>query len=136
MILWYCFFMRILGIDYGSKRVGVAVSDENRQFALPVSVIQNTTDLVAEIEKIAASNKTKEVVLGESKNYKGEGNKILLASMEFKERLQAKGFTVIWETEFMTSIQAERFQGKTELTDASAAALILQSYLDRSKSTL
>ncbi len=128
--------MRILGIDYGSKRVGVAVSDENRQFALPVSVIQNTTDLVAEIEKIAASNKTKEVVLGESKNYKGEGNKILLASMEFKERLQAKGFTVIWETEFMTSIQAERFQGKTELTDASAAALILQSYLDRSKSTL
>jgi putative Holliday junction resolvase len=122
---------RILGIDYGSKRVGVAVSDPERKFALPVSVVQNTPDLAAEIEKIALDNEAKEIVLGESKNYKGEGNKILLASMQFKEQLETKGFTVIWEPEFMTSAQAERFQGKNDKIDASAAAIILQAYLDR-----
>lgn len=124
---------RILGIDYGSKRVGVAISDEGRQFAMPVSVIQNSPDLANEIAKIALDNETKEVVLGESRNYKGEGNTILLASMEFKKELESRGFTVYWEAEFMTSVQAERFQGKNDMIDASAAALILQSYLDRNR---
>jgi putative Holliday junction resolvase len=125
--------MRILGIDYGSKRVGVAVSDENRQFALPVSVVSNTITLLEEIQKIAVDNESKEIVMGESRNYKGEPNEILLDSMEFKKKLEKDGFTVHFEPEFMTSVQAERWQGKSILTDASAAAIILQSYLDRGR---
>ena len=125
--------MRILGIDYGSKRVGVAVSDEKRQFALPVSVILNTPTLLQEIEKIAVDHETKEIVMGESRNYKGEPNDILLDSMDLKDKLEEHGYTVYLEAEFMSSIQAERWQGKSALTDASAAAIILQSYLDRSK---
>ena len=125
--------MRILGIDYGSKRVGVAVSDENRQFALPVSVVSNTITLLEEIQKIAVDNESKEIVMGESRNYKGEPNEILLDSMEFKKKLEKDGFTVHFEPEFMTSVQAERWQGKNALTDASAAAIILQSYLDRGR---
>ncbi|MEI8327529.1 MAG: RuvX/YqgF family protein [Candidatus Taylorbacteria bacterium] len=123
--------MRILGIDYGSKRVGVAVSDEGRQFALPVSVVTNTATLLEEIEKIAIDNESREIVMGESRNYRGEPNEILLDSLEFKKKLEKNGFTVYFEPEFMTSIQAERWQGKTELIDASAAAIILQCYLDR-----
>ena len=133
MIMCYCNVMRILGIDYGSKRVGVAVSDEARQFALPVSVVSNTSTLTEEIEKIAIDHETKEVVMGESRNYKGEPNVILLDSMEFKKKLEEKGFTVYLELEFMSSVQAERWQGKSALTDASAAAIILQSYLDRKR---
>ena len=125
--------MRILGIDYGSKRVGVAVSDENRQFALPVSVVSNTITLLEEIQKIAIDNESREIVMGESRNYKGEPNEILLDSMEFKKKLEKDGFTVHFEPEFMTSVQAERWQGKSILTDASAAAIILQSYLDRGR---
>ncbi len=125
--------MRILGIDYGSKRVGVAVSDPNGQFALPVSVVSNTPTLLSEIEKIATDNESREIVMGESRNYKGEPNEILLDSMEFKKRLEERGFKVYLELEFMTSVQAERWQGKGALTDASAAAIILQSYLDRKK---
>ena len=125
--------MRILGIDYGSKRVGVAISDENRQFALPVSVVSNTITLLEEIQKIAVDNESKEIVMGESRNYKGEPNEILLDSMEFKKKLEKDGFTVHFEPEFMTSVQAERWQGKSILTDASAAAIILQSYLDRGR---
>ena len=123
--------MRILGIDYGSKRVGVAVSDGSRKFALPVSVVLNTPDLMKEIEKIALDNEAKVIVMGESRNYKGEPNTILAESFEFKDALEERGFVVHLEPEFMTSVGAERFQGKNEMHDASAAALILQSYLDK-----
>jgi len=125
--------MRILGIDYGSKRVGVAISDPDQEFALPVSVVLNTSTLLEEIEKIAIDHEVKQIVMGESRNYNGEPNEILLDSLDFKERLEEKGFTVHLELEFMTSIQAERWQGRGKLTDASAAAIILQSYLDRTR---
>ena len=123
--------MRILGIDYGSKRIGIAVSDEAGQFALPVKVLANTPKILEEVEKIADENKTKEIVIGESKNYKGEPNAIFAASEVFKKELEVSGFIVHSEPEFMTSVNAQRFQGKNEMHDASAAALILQSYLDR-----
>lgn len=122
---------RHIGIDYGSKRVGVAVSDETGVFALPVSVIINTPGLVTEIERIASQYETTSVVLGESRAYDGRPNSIHMEASEFKSRLEARGLRVEWEPEFMTSVQAERAQGKMGMTDASAAALILQSYLDR-----
>ena len=123
--------MRVLGIDYGSKRVGVAISDESRKFALPFSVIVNSAVLIHEIEKIAELQKTKEVVLGESRKYDMTANKILPEIEAFKKHLEDEGFLVHLELEFMTSMQARRHQGKNEMTDASAAALILQAYLDR-----
>ena len=134
MILWYRGAMRILGIDYGTKRIGIALSDEAGQFALPHSVVQNSKAALEEISAIASQNGVKEIVLGESRNYKGEANAILADSLEFKKALEGKGFTVHLELEFMTSMNAERFQGKNELHDASAAALILQSFLDRRRS--
>ena len=112
----------------------MAISDEQRQFALPVSVLANTPELEAEIAKIAVDNEAKEIVLGESRNYDGQPNMIFEAADKFKKNMEAKGFKVLLELEFMTSVQAERHQGKTALSDASAAALILQSYLDREQS--
>ncbi|MFA6601451.1 MAG: RuvX/YqgF family protein [Candidatus Paceibacterota bacterium] len=123
--------VRLMGIDFGSKRVGVALSDPSRKFALPLSVIENGPELLAEVVKVAKDNGVKEIILGESRDYKGMPNEIFIDSLEFKDKLEASGFSVIFEPEFMTSVQAERFQGKTDLTDASAAALILQSYLDK-----
>lgn len=122
---------RILGIDYGSKRVGLAISDENRQFALPLIVIKNSAELGTEIVKLATENKVEEIVMGESRNFKGEPNAIFAAADALKKQLESQGFKVYFELEFMTSQQAERFQGKNTMTDASAAALILQSYLDK-----
>lgn len=123
--------MRLLGIDYGSKRVGIALSDEKGEFAIPFIVLTSSKKLIDEILGIAEENNVKTIVLGESKDYKGKPNKIHAASLEFKKELEGEGYEVIMEPEFMTSMNAERFQGKTALTDASAAALILQSYLDR-----
>jgi putative Holliday junction resolvase len=129
--------MRLLGIDYGSKRVGIALSDEAGHFALPYSVIPNSQalslGLANKIEKTAIENNVKEIVMGESKDYKGQSNKIMVGILELKKQLEIKGFTIHLEPEFMTSVQAERLQGKNAKSDASAAAIILQAYLDKEK---
>jgi putative holliday junction resolvase len=125
---------RILGIDYGTKRVGVAISDETRGFALPLEVIANTSHLLEKIIEIAIHNETREIVIGESRNFKGEPNPIFKDVEKFKEQLEARDYIVHLELEFMTSAEAERLQGKHDKIDASAAALILKSYLDKSNS--
>lgn len=127
--------MRLMGIDYGSKKVGIAVSDEAGQFAMPHVVIKNSKHLYEEVLKevidTIEKNKIKEIVMGESKDFNGKGNTILPESLNFKMDLEKAGFTVYLEPEFMTSQNAERFQGKNDMLDASAAALILQSFLDK-----
>lgn len=125
--------MKILGIDYGSKRVGIALSDEDGQFALPLITLSNSKRLFDEVVEVAEKNKVREIVIGESKNYQGQANTILSESLVFKADLEKKGYSVFLEPEFMTSANAERFQGKHDMLDASAAALILQSFLDRRK---
>lgn len=126
--------MKYLGIDFGSKRVGVSISDENGQMAFPHSVILNSKDLLAEIKKILDKEKIEQVVIGESKNFAGEPNKIMKEIEEFKKTLEDKiKLPVYLEPEFMTSSQAELIQGKNKMHDASAAAIILQSYVDRLK---
>lgn len=134
MIVWYRRAMRYLGIDYGSKRVGVAVSDESAKFALPVSVLPNDADLADAIGKIAAENKATHIVIGESRKYDMTANPIQKEIAEFKTRLDSLGYVTHLELEFMTSQQAEREQGKHAKIDASAAALILQSFLDKQPS--
>jgi len=124
--------MRYLGIDYGTKRVGIALSDESNKFSLPHSVVQNSKKLVDDINDIVCKNDVGTIILGESKNYKGEDNVVMKKIREFKESLENKtGKAVIFEPEFMTSAEAEHIQGKGEMLDASAAALILKSYLER-----
>ena len=125
--------MRILGIDYGTKRIGIAVSDEMRKFALPLVVVKNSDITLREIIEIAHQHEVKEIVLGESRDYKQQPNVIFEQADSFKKELEKAGLTVYLELEFMTSVNAERLQGKNEMTDASAAALILQSYLDRTE---
>ena len=123
--------MRLLGIDYGSKRIGVALSDEGGQFAMPLTIINNSKNHLKEVIDISKKNNIKEIVMGESKNYKGEANTILPESLNLKMDLEKEGFIVHLEPEFMSSANAERFQGKNDMLDASAAALILQSFLDK-----
>ena len=126
--------MKILGIDYGTKRVGTALSDDDGQMAFPNSVIENDVKLIESIEKIISENDIKLVVMGESKNYKMEDNLIMDDVINLKEIIEAK-FKVHVELhpEVLSSAQAEFFQGKTDMTDAAAASIILQSYIDSNK---
>ncbi|MEN9524348.1 MAG: hypothetical protein RL536_417 [Candidatus Parcubacteria bacterium] len=127
----YTHDMRIIGIDYGRKRIGVGVSDESCKFALPIVVVKNSDTALKEVIEIARQHEAKEIVIGESRNYKQQPNPIFEEADKFKKKLENAGFIVYLELEFMTSVQAERLQGKNDKSDASAAALILQSYLDK-----
>lgn len=123
--------MRLIGIDFGEKRVGIALSDDKAMMAFPHSVLPNTKRLVDEVAALAKKEGASAVVLGDSVNYKGERNRIMDEALPFAEALRAKGLTVELEPEVLSSHQAAHFQGKTAMTDASAASIILQSYIDR-----
>ncbi len=124
--------MRYLGIDFGKKRVGIALSDEGGQFAMAHSVLPNNESLIKSIGELCTKQKVGAIVMGESKNFKQEENVIMKEVYKTKEALEkATGLPVYLEPEFMTSAEAEHLQGKNAMLDASAAALILKSYLDK-----
>ena len=105
--------MRILGIDYGSKNIGVALSDERGEWAFPHSVLPNDKETIVEILKLVKENGAKEIVIGESKDFKGKANEIMAAAKDFAESFAAAGLTVHFEPEYLTSHQAQHIQGVT-----------------------
>ncbi len=124
--------MRRMGIDYGSKRIGIALSDETGTLAFPHSVIENTAKAFEEVQKICQAEGVKEIIMGESKDFKGTPNPIFKKSSSFKEELEKNtSLPVHWEHEYLTSLEAEHIQGKGIKHDASAAALILNSYISK-----
>jgi putative holliday junction resolvase len=125
--------MRIIGIDYGEKRVGIASTDESGEFALPRMVLDNDENLFIEIEKLATREDVKKIILGESKKLDGKDNLISKDIEKFRTELLGRGFEVIMHPEIFTSLEAERIQGKGDMIDASAAAIILKSYIDKEK---
>jgi putative Holliday junction resolvase len=142
--------VKYLGIDYGKKRIGVAVSDEGAVMAFPLGTVEGGVGALSEVLDIVKENEVKIAVMGESRDLSGKPNPIMGEIEQFAEQLQAAGVVVEFEPEFFTSAQALRqVQGKLmrptqrvpmnkvvqENYDASAAALILQSYLDRLRKT-
>lgn len=136
--------MRYLGIDYGAKRVGLALSDEQGNFAYPLSVIENTDNLISEISKICKENNVGEIVVGESRNFSQKENDIMREIKPFVKSLEKEtSLPVSLHPEFMTSVEAERIQSrrlrsgsrlkrrevKNDMHDASAATLILKHFL-------
>jgi len=126
--------MRYLGVDYGKKRVGLAMSDERGDFSYPLEVLENSDNLVKDILNICKKNNIEEIVIGESKDFSQKENEIMgdikIFVTELERELKLK---IHLHPEFLTSLEAEQLQGKNEMHDASAAALILKSYLDTIK---
>src|SRR3989338_479563 len=122
--------MRYLGIDFGTKRIGWAVSDEEGRVAFPRDVIVAGPKTAEKIIKICHEEKIEAIVIGESKNFAGEENPIMEGVRNLIKDLSSAGFKVFLEPEFMTTAEATKIQGPIEKIDASAAAIILQSYLE------
>jgi putative Holliday junction resolvase len=127
--------MTLLGIDYGAKKVGVAVSDERETIAFPLSVLSNDSNLIETITSLAQAKGVSGIVIGESKNFSMKDNPIMEHIRDFAEAVKKRsGLPISFEPEFLTSAQAGR--GSTEeARDAGAAALILQSFLDKKRGT-
>lgn len=124
--------MRYLGIDYGTKRVGVAVSDESGTIAFPFAILDNSVKVVSDIKTICAKEYIGTIVVGESMNYKGQPNPVMAEIEQLIAGLrEATSIPVVREREFLSTQQARFFQPEKERVDDSAAAIILQSYLDK-----
>lgn len=140
---------RFLGIDYGTKRIGLAISDENGDLAFPKEIVLNDDNTFKTIANIIKNEKISEIVIGESVDFSGKLNalsaRIDVFILEMKEKFD---LPIHKQKEFLTSVfarsskdskkdfnQAQTHsrvkQIKSGRIDASAAALILQRYLDK-----
>ncbi|MDI9355274.1 MAG: Holliday junction resolvase RuvX [Cyanobium sp. MAG06] len=91
--------MKYLGVDYGSKRVGIAESDEGGKIAFPITIVDNKTALADCLELIKALN-IHTVVVGESLSLAGKENKINSKVKIFAQELQEQsGKDVVFEKE-------------------------------------
>lgn len=126
---------RFLGIDYGTKKVGLAISDDRAKVAFPKEVAPNGHRLLADLEQMCADENIAEIVVGESKNLSGKNNPIQSEILKFTHDLERRTeLEVHLEPEYLTTRQAVMLNGeRNAMTDASAAALILQSFLDKTQ---
>ena len=126
--------MRLMGIDYGTKRVGIALSDDKGLMAFPYSVIGSDKTLIKEIETIVQKEKVGKIVIGHSLNKSGEANTVQGAIEALMLDITLNlGLPVELEPERYTTQEAKRLQGKNSMTDASAATIILNSYIARNQ---
>ncbi len=126
--------MRKMGIDYGSKRVGIAFSDEGGNMAFPHGVLPNNENLLKAILELIEEKGVGEIVIGHSINKDGKPNVIQERINELVTDLTLEvGLPVHLEPEMFSTQEAIRFQGRTKDTDASAATIILNSFITRNK---
>jgi putative Holliday junction resolvase len=122
---------KFLGIDYGTKRIGVALSDERGTLAFPSAILDNDAKVLPKLGDMIKKENIGGIVVGESLDFKGQPNAVAADIEIFIAELGKFGTPVRKEKEFLTSVEARRFQGSKNKVDSSAAALILQRYLDR-----
>lgn len=136
--------MRILGLDYGSKTVGVAVSDPLGFTAQGVEIIRRKSEnkmrqTLARIEELIAQYQVEEIVLGLPKNMNNTLGDRAEKSLELKETLERRtGLPVVMWDERLTTVSSNRVlmetgvrrENRKEHVDEIAAVFILQGYLD------
>ena len=136
--------MRILGLDYGSKTMGVAVSDPLGFTAQGVEIIRRKSEnkmrqTLARIEELITQYQVEEIVLGLPKNMNNTLGDRAEKSLELKETLERRtGLPVVMWDERLTTVSANRVlmetgvrrENRKEHVDEIAAVFILQGYLD------
>ena len=127
--------MKYLGIDFGAKRVGLAISDEGGSIAFPYEVVQNSAALVASLLRIIEKEKIEAVVVGDTRSTSGMANPVSAAADAFVEQLErSSGKAVERVFEMWSSIEASRYAPDDQQhDDRAAAAIILQRYFDMKK---
>ena len=143
--------MKILGIDYGAKRIGLAISDENKTMAFPREIVLNDKNIFKNLVLLFKEENIGEIVVGDSRDLAGELNKISEQIEIFISKLKSDfHLPVHKQKEFFTSVEARKVRNTKQMlnqseshskikkkrigkVDANAAALILQRYLDKKK---
>lgn len=134
--------MRVMGLDYGSVRIGVAVSDPDGIIAQPKGYIKADPrkQCIAEIAKLCSELKVGKIVIGLPLHMSGEEGDSAVAAREFGAAIQENiDISIFFIDERWTTLSAEKslieanVKGKArkEKVDSVAAAIILQNFLDR-----
>ena len=136
--------MRVIGLDYGSKTVGVALSDELMLTAQPLTTIHRDRptklrQTLAQIEQIIEQYDVDRIVVGWPKKLDNEEGERCEKTKEFGDMLENRtGLEIIYQDERLTTAQADgvleqggiRNDKRKQYIDKMAASLILQNYLD------
>lgn len=136
--------MRVIGLDYGSKTVGVALSDELMLTAQPLTTIHRDRptklrQTLAQIEQIIEQYDVDRIVVGWPKKLDNEEGERCEKTKEFGDTLENRtGLEIIYQDERLTTAQADgvleqggiRKDKRKQYIDKMAASLILQNYLD------
>lgn len=136
--------MRIMGLDFGSKTVGVAISDPLGITAQGIEIVRRQSEnklrqTLARIEQLIAEYEVDTIVLGFPKNMNNTIGERANKSLEFKESLERRtGLSVIMWDERLTTVEANRTliegnirrEDRKNYVDKLAAVFILQGYLD------
>lgn len=139
--------MRIMGLDFGSKTVGVAISDPLLITAQGIEIIRRKDEnklrqTLARIEELIQEYEVEEIVLGLPKNMNDTAGPRVVLTMDFKEKIERRtGLPVHTWDERLTTVAADRTmmeagirrENRKEYVDKIAAVFILQGYLDLRK---
>jgi len=133
---------RVLGVDYGSERIGLSLSDPLGLIAQPIPALKNTADVFSRLQQISSLEHVKLIVVGMPYNLKGQVARKAEQVLGFVEKL--KGHleieVVTWDERFTTTLahktmlamgtKKKERQKKDGRIDSMAAAIMLQGYLD------
>ena len=134
---------RLIGVDLGTRRIGIALSDSNGVLATPLLTLPRTSDEhdAQAIAEISRAEKARTIILGYPLTLAGLAEEAAKMAESFAGKLRAAGMRVrLWD-ERLTTVEAEkrlRTRGmkgrqRREVIDKLAAAVMLQSYLDTKK---
>jgi putative holliday junction resolvase len=126
---------KIIAIDYGAKKIGLAIGDTETKIASPFKILENTAEFLNDLKTICQTEKITEIVLGVPTGLKGVKSKQYEQVIAFSDKLsQTLGLEVIRQDENLSSSYAKRLLQGTKAKgkdDAVAAMIVLQSYFDR-----
>ena len=125
--------MKILGIDYGEKRIGLAVSDETMTLARELTIL-SPKEFWSQLNKLISDQQISKIVIGWPLNMSGQETKKTGEVKSFKLKVEsATGLPVDTMDERLSSQMAENISGSKKDLDSLAAQILLQNYLDREK---
>ena len=135
--------MKVIGIDFGLSKVGLAISDPSGFIALPLKVLRykDKKDLLSELQGISKEKNVNKFVIGYPISMDYKENEMTKIIDSFKQDMENLNFEVILEDERLSSEYAKKIMieqdikvsRNKEMVDLTAASIILQTYLDRNK---
>ena len=124
--------MRILGIDYGTKRIGFAMGDTDQRIAFPRNVVEGRAKALDYVDRMIDHEGTQKVVMGIPIRHGGEEGELAGEIRIFAREVTEKfGIDVEFQNEILSTKAIQHGTVSKDKIDAASAALILQSYLDK-----